>query len=214
MIERIAQGESKVLEFKERLPESKKYIKTILAFANTSGGQLLIGVRDDKTIVGVEPDEAIRMMDRISNAISDLCEPMIMPNIYLISLEGKTIIVVEVYPSKNTPHFIKGEGMENGTYIRVGATTRRYKPSIKATGRNRRKEPSASVGVKRKSLEESMNEILGYMEKDVPYSRYEIMLKLAIKESRAREILRQLVRQEKLIVVGKGKETRYQKKSA
>lgn len=124
MIERITQGESKVLEFKETLPESKKYIKTILAFANTSGGQLLIGVRDDKTIIGVEPDEAIRMMDRISNAISDLCEPMIMPNIYLTSLEGKTIIVVEVYPSKNTPHFIKGEGMENGTYIRVGATTR------------------------------------------------------------------------------------------
>lgn len=120
----IEKGESKTLEFKEAFPESKKYIKTILAFANTSGGQLLIGVKDDKTVVGVTADSTISIMDTISNAVSDLCVPMVMPNIYTTSVEGKTVIVVEVYPSKNTPHYLKSEGIENGTYIRIGATTR------------------------------------------------------------------------------------------
>lgn len=51
------------------------------------------------------------------------------------------------------------------------------------------------------------------MDEGISYSRHEIMLKLEIKESRAREILRQLVYQDKIFVVGKGKDTQYQKKS-
>ena len=76
-------GESKNIEYKVSLPDkSEKYMKTIVAFANTQGGKLIVGV-DDKThqIVGVENDVLFQMMDGIANAVSDSCVPQIIPDI-------------------------------------------------------------------------------------------------------------------------------------
>ena len=81
-IEEILRGESKDLEFKEKLPEdSKKYMKTIVAFSNGDGGRLIIGVNDDREVVGVEQTAVFSMIDKITNAISDSCEPLIIPDI-------------------------------------------------------------------------------------------------------------------------------------
>ena len=66
-------GESKNIEYKVTLPDnSEKYMKTIVAFANTQGGKLIVGV-DDKThqIVGVENEVLFQLMDGIANAVSD-----------------------------------------------------------------------------------------------------------------------------------------------
>ena len=66
-------GESKNIEYKVSLPDkSEKYMKTIVAFANTQGGKLIVGV-DDKThqIVGVENDVLFQLMDGIANAVYD-----------------------------------------------------------------------------------------------------------------------------------------------
>ena len=52
----IAQGESKTLEFKRELPRFEQIAKTVIAFANTSGGKLLIGVDDNGSLVGVDAD--------------------------------------------------------------------------------------------------------------------------------------------------------------
>ena len=71
--EELFHGESKNIEYKSALPEqSEKYVKSIIAFANTQGGKLLIGV-DDKThkVVGVDAESLFQTMDRIANAISD-----------------------------------------------------------------------------------------------------------------------------------------------
>ena len=76
-------GESKNIEYKVSLPDkSEKYMKTIVAFANTQGGKLIVGV-DDKThqIVGVENDVLFQLMDGIANAVSDSCVPQIIPDI-------------------------------------------------------------------------------------------------------------------------------------
>ena len=68
-------GESKNIEYKVTVPDnSEKYMKTIVAFANTQGGKLIVGV-DDKThqIVGVENEVLFQLMDGIANAVSDSC---------------------------------------------------------------------------------------------------------------------------------------------
>ena len=67
----INAGESETLEFKEQLPDDhKKYIKTLVAFANQEGGLLVIGVRDnDRAIVGVPEDDVATMKDAIANAV-------------------------------------------------------------------------------------------------------------------------------------------------
>lgn len=73
MIEKIIQGESKNIEFKVMLPKkSEHYMKTIIAFANTQGGQMIIGIDDEtRKIVGVDETSLFRIMDSISNAVSD-----------------------------------------------------------------------------------------------------------------------------------------------
>ncbi len=125
-IEEIAGGESKNIEFKAMLPkDSEKYIKTIIAFANTQGGQLVIGI-DDQTreVVGVDDDILFRMMDSISNAVSDACTPQIVPNVEPQTVDGRSVIVVTVAPGPNRPYYLKSKGKENGTYIRVAGTSR------------------------------------------------------------------------------------------
>ena len=123
-------GESKNIEYKVTLPDkSEKYMKTIIAFSNTQGGKLIVGV-DDKThkVVGVENDILFEVMDRIANAVSDSCEPQIIPDIEPQTVDGKTVIVVSVEAGKNRPYYLKSKGKESGTYIRVAGTSRQAFP--------------------------------------------------------------------------------------
>lgn len=118
-------GESKTLEFKSKLPDrSETYMKTIVAFANTSGGRLIIGIDDDKSIVGINKDEVFEIMDKVANAISDACEPQIIPDISIKTIKDKCILVIEIYPGPNRPYYLKSKGKERGTYIRSAATSR------------------------------------------------------------------------------------------
>ena len=120
-------GENKNIEYKRELSsEGHKYMKTVVAFANTSGGKIIFGV-EDKTlkVCGIDESVVFSTMDAITNAIADSCEPAIMPDISLKTIKGKTIIVVDIAPAKQRPYYIKSLGMKEGTYIRVAGTTRK-----------------------------------------------------------------------------------------
>lgn len=121
LIEEILKGKSEKIEFKENA-KTNTYIKTVVAFANGNGGKIVFGVKDNKEIVGVENE--FEVMDGIINAISDNCYPMIVPDISLHTLENKTVILVEIEGGKKKPYYLKSKGMQKGTYIRSGATTR------------------------------------------------------------------------------------------
>ena len=122
----IIMGESKNVEFKMELPKkSDKYTKSVIAFSNASGGKLIIGV-DDKTrkVVGVDEKSVFQIMDSIANAVSDCCEPQIVPDITFQTIDNKCVVVVEIYPGANRPYYLKSKGKDTGTYIRVGGTSR------------------------------------------------------------------------------------------
>lgn len=119
-------GESVNVEYKVAVPkDSAKYMKTVVAYANGRGGKIIFGV-DDKTleVVGMDMDSIFQMIDAITNAISDSCEPTILPDITLQTVEDKTVIVVEIFPGKMRPYYIKSKGMVSGTYVRSSGTTR------------------------------------------------------------------------------------------
>ena len=63
-------------------------------------------------------------MDALTNAISDSCEPQIIPDIGPQTVDGKTVIVITVEAGKNRPYYIKAQGKAKGTYIRVAGTSR------------------------------------------------------------------------------------------
>ena len=97
-IEEILAGESKNVEFKETLPEkSIKYMKSVVAFANGTGGKIIFGIADKtREVVGFDKEDVFKKMDAIANVVSDSCEPAIIPNITLQTVDGKTVIVEEV----------------------------------------------------------------------------------------------------------------------
>ncbi len=125
-IEEILAGESKNVEFKESLPEkSIKYMKSVIAFANGTGGKIIFGIADKtREVVGFDNEDVFKKMDAIANAVSDSCEPAIIPDITLQTVDGKTVIVVEVFEGRQRPYYIKSLGREGGVYVRVAGTTR------------------------------------------------------------------------------------------
>ena len=125
-IEEILAGESKNVEFKENLPEkSIKYMKSVVAFANGTGGKIIFGIADKtREVIGFDKEDVFKKMDAIANAVSDSCEPAIIPDITLQTVDGKTVIVVEISEGRQRPYYIKALGREGGVYVRVAGTTR------------------------------------------------------------------------------------------
>lgn len=124
IVDQIKKGEGKSLEFKELLPSSEQLCKTIIAFANMGGGKLLLGVSDHGETKGLADADPAAYSDRISNIVHDCIHPVVVPDIYTLSIDDKSIIVVEVYPSPLKPHFLKSKGKADGTFIRVAATNK------------------------------------------------------------------------------------------
>ncbi len=124
LTEQIQKGESKTLELKEALPKNENIAKTVVAFSNTSGGKLIIGVNDQREIIGIDDNELFDMQDKIASIIAGSCSPGILPEIYSVNIEGKLVLVIEVVRGNLKPYFLKSQGKADGTYIRIGATNR------------------------------------------------------------------------------------------
>lgn len=120
--ELLQQEEGKTLEFKENTKSLDRIIHTIIAFANTAGGKVLIGVKDKtKKIVGLEDPVEEEM--RLANAIADSIEPLFTPDIHVVSWRNKEFLVIQV-PHSVGPYYAKAKGLKKGTYIRLGSTNR------------------------------------------------------------------------------------------
>jgi type I restriction enzyme R subunit len=150
--ELIKQGESKTLEFKSTLRWSLKenrqddkgvthaVLKTIAAFLNTEGGDLLIGVADDGSIVGVEPDDLesddkfMRHLGQVvRNGLGDRAGTCFDPRMQVV--QGKTVCVVSCQRSPE-PVFLKWKAMEAAPagdfFVRSGPGTVKLPPESAA----------------------------------------------------------------------------------
>ena len=82
----------------------------------------MIGVTDNREVIGLADPFAAE--EKLANLIADSIAPRLVPNIEFMTMEGKTVLVVEVFLSGTRPHFLKTEGIEKGTYARLGSTNR------------------------------------------------------------------------------------------
>jgi predicted HTH transcriptional regulator len=117
----IAMPEGKTLEFKRDLSSMQPIIKTLIAFANTAGGILIIGREDDGNIIGVK--DVFEGEERLANAISDSVYPPLMPEIDIASIEGKSLLVIKVAHWWG-PFYLKAKGPAEGVFVRLGSTNR------------------------------------------------------------------------------------------
>jgi len=105
------QPESRRLEFKEEFPQGDQIAKTVVAFANGAGGKIVLGVRDNpRQITGIPDDQLFALEEQISNYIADSCAPTVVPEVYIQSVDGKNLLVVEVFPGSHKPYYLKAKG--------------------------------------------------------------------------------------------------------
>ena len=126
LLQAIQNGEGKTIEFKVELPNSNTLAKTIIAFSNTGGGKLIIGVNDQGEIIGLEPDVNIfELKDKVASIIYETCYPTVLPDIYTTTINDQLLLIIEAYRGNLLPYYLKNKGKNEGVYIRVGATNRK-----------------------------------------------------------------------------------------
>ncbi len=111
----IAQGEHQQQDFKYCINDSRKIAKSLVAFANTDGGRLLIGVKDNGNIKGVLSDEEFYMVEAAANIYS---KPKIKFTSQEWNVEGKIVLEIFVEKSAKKPHFAEDETRKWIAYIR------------------------------------------------------------------------------------------------
>ncbi|HEY4785223.1 MAG TPA: ATP-binding protein [Bacteroidales bacterium] len=112
----ISEGEHQQLDFKFEISDSRKIAKTLVAFANTDGGTLLVGVKDNGNIAGVRTDEEYYMLDA---AAKMYCKPQINFEVRKWTMNGKTVLEVIIAKSNGAPHYAEVEPKKWLAYIRI-----------------------------------------------------------------------------------------------
>lgn len=112
----IEQGEHQQLDFKFEVSDSKKIARTLSAFANTDGGRLLIGVKDNGNISGVRSEEEYYMIEAASKMYT---QPEVPFEATRWDINGKTVLEVYIAPSADKPHLAPDKEDKYKAYIRV-----------------------------------------------------------------------------------------------
>lgn len=105
LLKLIDEGENLYCEFKLHFSSNEKIAKEMIAFANTKGGYILLGINDDKKVVGVQSEKGEAELIKI--VATEHCEPPIDYSLEYINIDDKEIVVVSVGESGNKPHRIQ-----------------------------------------------------------------------------------------------------------
>ena len=110
----ISEGEHQQQDFKYAVTSVSKIAHSLSAFANTEGGRLLVGVRDNGTLAGVQSDEEIYMID----AAATQCRPEVDCHMEVVREEGKQILIATVKASAQRPVRCREEDGSYRAYLR------------------------------------------------------------------------------------------------
>jgi hypothetical protein len=112
----IAEGEHQQLDFKFEISDARRIARTLVAFANTDGGRLLIGVKDNGAIAGMRSDEEFYMVEA---AAKMYCRPPVDFDLKEWTVNGKKVLEIIIKKSNLKPHFAAHKEGKWLVYIRV-----------------------------------------------------------------------------------------------
>jgi predicted HTH transcriptional regulator len=113
----ISRGESQTLDFKYEISDASKIARSLVAFSNTDGGKLLIGVKDNGHISGIRSEEEYYMIEAAAQLY---CKPEVHFTFRRWDIEGKTILEVDIPKTKKKPYLAKVPDGKWLAFIRVG----------------------------------------------------------------------------------------------
>lgn len=112
----VAEGEHTHQDFKFEISDARKIAKSISAFANTGGGRLLVGVKDNGKIAGVRSEEEIYMIEAAANMY---CQPQVEIETETYQAEGKTVLKINIEEASTKPIYALDEENKPKAYIRI-----------------------------------------------------------------------------------------------
>lgn len=112
----IANGEHQQQDFKFEISDARKIARTFSAFANTKGGILLIGVKDNGKIAGVRSEEEAYMIEA---AAEMYCSPKVEYTMQTYIVDNKQVLIAEIQESRQKPVYAKDETGKLLAYIRI-----------------------------------------------------------------------------------------------
>ena len=113
----ILQGEHQQQDFKFQVNDSRKIARTLVAFANTDGGKLLIGVKDNGVIAGIRTEEEYHMIEA---AATMYCRPEVDFASRHWNIDGRRVLEIDVPRAQIKPHYAKTDEGSWMAWVRVG----------------------------------------------------------------------------------------------
>jgi Schlafen, AlbA_2 len=168
--ELIARGENQHLDFKFEISDARKIARTLSAFANSDGGKLLIGVKDNGVISGIRTDEEEYM---IESAAHIYCKPAVDYKLKKWNVDGRWVLEATIRKSQNRPHYAKDDDGNWIAFVRVAdQNLQANRVLLKVwNNRNNKKGTLLKYGNEEKSL-------INYLEK-YPYITLSKFTKIA-----------------------------------
>lgn len=125
-IEKLAKlPESKTLEFKRDTSSLEPILKAIVAFANTAGGIILVGIEDSGDIIGLT--HPVKDQEKIANSLANRVKPLLSPDFSIVSVQDKQVLVIQI-DYVPAPYYLIDKGESEGVYVRLGNTNRIVNP--------------------------------------------------------------------------------------
>ncbi|MDR0743789.1 MAG: ATP-binding protein [Tannerella sp.] len=181
----IAQGEHQQLDFKFEVSDSKKIARTLSAFANTDGGRILIGVKDNGNIAGIRSEEEYYMIEAASTMYT---KPSVPFSAIRWELNGKTVLEVYIAPGDKKPYTAPDKDDKYKAYIRVADENRPANEVLLFSWRKKNRENGLLLPLTR-----PVKKILVYLESH-PYIHIGQFCRIAhINYYTARNILSDLI---------------------
>jgi predicted HTH transcriptional regulator len=189
----IEEGENSFVEFKRKFSGAEKIAREMIAFANTSGGHLLLGVDDDKKIYGVESEKG--EAELIKDAAMNYCEPPLDIKIDYIEMEGKEVVIVTVPESSVKPVRLQDylpdlDILKAQVFIRVNdKSVLAAKEMVKIL-----RAESKGIELKKYKIGSNEHQVFEYLKKYEKISVKELSKLVNISERRASRTLINMVR--------------------
>ncbi|MDR6194296.1 ATP-binding protein [Siphonobacter sp. SORGH_AS_0500] len=189
----LSQSEGSTLEFKRTIEAPGRIAKTLAAFANTSGGWLVIGVNDDRSVKGIESEKDI--VQQLEAASDLFVQPGVLLRYKAVEHHERRVLIVRVDESEDKPHQAKDHQGQWQVYVRARDKS---VPATKQMGKWLQEQGEVSSELLQ---QHNVKRLISYLQKHKQISAKQFAQLVNISEYRSDKLLQQCTREGLLLTL-------------